>query len=165
MTVRDIMPWRKHEEPESLVPRDWFRTGFMDLQREINSLFDSFFEGRGLDFPRLERAFTPVVDVNETDEAIEVKAELPGMEEKDIEVMLDGHSLLLKGEKKREHEETEGGIHRRERSYGSFLRRIPIPVEVDEDKIKASFDKGVLNIKLPKTESGKARRIKVKKSA
>ena len=162
MTIRDIIPWRK-EESKAMAPRDFFEDTFLGLQREMNSLFDDLVSGFGMELsPRTGFSFTPKVDVTESDHAIKVTAELPGLEEKDINVSLDDHHLVLKGEKSEEKEETQKGVHRLERSYGSFYRRIPIPSEVDVEKIEATFSKGVLKIKLPKTEPETAKTIKVK---
>ncbi len=170
MAVRGIIPWRRREEePEGLLRRSDFPGSFMDLQKEINSLFESFFRGAELDFPwrGAETRFTPRVDVSETDDAVLVKAELPGMEEKDVDVTLDNHQLIMKGEKKEEKEDKVRGVQRVERSYGSFYRSIPIPADVDEDKIEANFKRGVLDIKLPKTQADKEKRrkIEVKKAS
>jgi HSP20 family protein len=161
MAVRDIIPWRRKEGAD-LATRDFFGDTFARLQREMNALFDSFFTETGLErvttsgFP-----FTPNVDVVETDDAVKVSAELPGLDEKDLEVSIDDHGLVLKGEKKSEVEETKAGVHRLERSYGSFFRRIALPAEVDYDKAEANFTKGVLTIELPKTKSSKSKTVKI----
>ena len=104
-------------------------------------------------------AFHPNIDVTETDKEIRVSAELPGMDNKDINVSLTKESLTITGEKKEEKEEKKKDYYRMERSYGSFSRTIPMPVEIDTDKAKALFKKGVLTITLPKT----AKAIKEKK--
>lgn len=108
--------------------------------------------------------FTPAINVAESDGEYRVTAELPGMDEKDIELSLHRDHLTIKGEKKQEHEEKGNGYHRVERSYGSFQRTIPLPQEIDADKVAANFQKGVLTItlpKLPEVQSG-ARRIAIK---
>jgi len=163
MSIRDIVPWRKRERAGELARRDMFEDTFMGLQQEMNRLFDSFFSdfGTGLARPA-EMSWLPQLDVKETDETVEVTAELPGLDEKDLEVTLDDGSLILKGEKKAEKEEKVKGYHRVERTFGSFYRRVPIPTEVDEDKIEARFEKGVLNIKLPKTKAAKAKTVPVR---
>jgi HSP20 family protein len=106
----------------------------------------------------------PRVDMKETEGAVEIHAELPGVAEKDVEVQLADGILTIKGEKRQEREEKEKGHYLMERSYGSFLRQIPIPVEVEEDKVEARFDKGVLSITLPKRPSAetKAKKIEIK---
>ena len=136
------------------------------LQREMNRLFDDFFR-RGGPPARLEGVFggaMPRVDVSETDAEYEVKAELPGLEEKDVEVLLDRNMLTLKGEKRAEREEKDKDYHLTERSFGSFRRTIPLPMEVDQDKVAASFKNGVLTIKLPKAEQARtqAKRVRIK---
>jgi len=135
--------------------RDW-EYPFASFQREMNKLFDDFFGGFELSpwapvERRLTAAFTPHVDVSETDKEIKVSAELPGMDEKDIDVSLTRDTLTIKGEKKEEKEDKGKDYYRMERSYGSFTRSVPLPVEVDTDKVQASFKKGVLEITLPKT--------------
>jgi HSP20 family protein len=104
----------------------------------------------------------PAVDVYEEKDDIVVKAELPGMEKDNIEVNLSGDRLTIKGEKKQEEEVKKEGYYRSERSYGSFLRTLELPTEVQPDKVKASFKNGILEIHLPKTEEAKKKEIKVK---
>lgn len=158
MTVRSILPWKKREEEETT---DLARS-FGDFQREMNRLFESFFADPELGVAAA--GFNPAVDVTETDSHVVIKADLPGLTEKDIEVTLEENSLLLKGEKREEKDETRKGIHRIERSYGSFFRRIPLPAEIVNEKVEATFERGVLRIKLPKREEekGSHRRIEIK---
>jgi len=137
------------------VRREW-EYPFGAFQREMNKLFDDFFGGFDLSpwapvEKRLSTPFTPHIDVSETDKEIKVSAELPGMDEKDIDVSLTRDTLTIKGEKKQEAEDKGEGYYRMERSYGSFTRSIPLPIEVDTDKVQATFKKGVLEITLPKT--------------
>lgn len=98
---------------------------------------------------------TPRIDVSETDQAFEVLAELPGMEEKDVELLLQDHVLTIRGEKKFEKEEKRKNYHMIERQYGSFQRSFELPDIVDETKIAAKFDKGVLCVTLPKSAKAK----------
>jgi HSP20 family protein len=123
----------------------------------MNRLFDQFFEGFDLGpFARhggWESVAMPKVDVAETDEAIHVTAELPGMKEEDVEVTLSDGQLTLRGEKKAEQEDSGKNYHRVERSYGSFHRSIPLPSQVDESKVEAAFRDGVLSVTLPKTQT------------
>ena len=115
--------------------------------------FDDFFRGFGI-VPTLAASepgtFTPDVNLSETDKEVKVVAELPGLDEKDVNVELDEDALVLAGEKKAEEEKKEDTWHRVERSYGSFRRVIPLPAEVEGEKAKASFKKGVLTVTLPK---------------
>lgn len=160
---------------KSVTPARPFRPGFLtgnggvdpfrSLHRQMDRLFEDF--SRELHWPRLEDATgmtMPLVDVAETDDGLTVTAELPGMEEKDIEVDLTNNILTVKGEKKSETEEKKADFHFRERSYGSFSRSIPLPFEVNPDAVEAGFAKGVLTITLPRPPESKrtTRRIKVK---
>jgi HSP20 family protein len=101
------------------------------------------------------------VDVSETEKEIIVNAEIPGVEAKDIDVNLDGNVLTIKGERKREHEEKEENFHRIERSYGSFYRALRLPTEVDGERIKATYKKGVLRITMPKSKKEAGKKIEI----
>ncbi len=153
---------------------DWFDTSFMELRRQMDRLFDSFVGGAHLpslgapfDLPALRGGAVPVrFDVSEGDDAIEVSAELPGLDEQDVEVVLENGVLTVKGEKKAESEKKEKDFYVAERSYGSFRRSFRLPDTVDEDKINADFDKGVLRLVLPKVAEAKrkAKKIPISKS-
>jgi HSP20 family protein len=127
--------------------------------RDLESLFDNFW--RGFNLPMLGRyeapveAMMPRMDVAEHEDRFRIAVELPGMDEKDVEVVLSDNVLIVKGEKRAGTEETEKPYTYIERSYGSFRRSIPLGVEVVTDKIEATFDKGVLTIDLPKTVEAK----------
>ena len=149
------------------------RGGFLssplaDLHREVDRLFDDFMGGfrplrpRGGFWGGEQSEFLPTVDVSESDKEIEVTADLPGIDERDIDVTLADGVLTIKGERKAEKEEKDEkkSYHRVERSYGLYTRSITLPAEVEEDKIKAEFAKGVLKIRMPKSEQAKS---KVKK--
>jgi HSP20 family protein len=159
------------EKPSSRVPQQW--EPFERLRREMDRLFDDFtggFWGRSLFAPsalrRGESTFAgmPAVDVAETDKAYEIAAELPGMEERNIEVKLANGILSIKGEKQEETEEKDKNYYRRERSFGSFERNFQIPDAVEADKIEASFKNGVLSVTLPKKAEAQrqAKTIEVK---
>jgi len=123
------------------------------LRQEMNRLFDNFLGGFEMQ-PFMGRRlgeFSPTVDITESDKAFRVSAELPGMEDKDIDVLLNKESITIKGEKKEEKEDKGKDYYHVERSYGSFSRTIPLPAEVDTDKVKAEFKKGLLTVTLPKT--------------
>ena len=131
---------------------------FGDLQREINEAFEDVW--KDFDFApfRGERRLVdivPTTDVSETDSAIVVSVELPGIDEKDVEVTVSEDRLTIKGEKKAQKEEKEKNYYRMERSYGAFRRAIALPDEADADNADATFDKGVLTITIPKTEKAK----------
>ncbi len=112
--------------------------------------------------PYERERWIPAVDVAETKDEIVVKVEAPGMDEKDISVTLSGDNLMIKGEKKSEKEEKDKHFHRIERCYGSFQRVIGLPVSVDQEKIKADYAKGVLEIRLPKKAEAKPKEIPIK---
>ena len=136
------------------------------FQREMNRLFDDFFTGTGLK-PWAEEmealgAFNPQVSMTEDDKSITVSAELPGMDEKDIDISLSKDSLTIKGEKKEENEQKGKESYYMERSYGSFTRVLPIPKDVNTEKAEASFKKGVLTITLPKLEKEKQSQKKIR---
>jgi HSP20 family protein len=139
-----IIPWRPSRELE-----EWER------------LFDDFFGRPSWRLPVEERGWMPVVDVFEKEDKFVVKAELPGMKEDDINVSVVGDTLSIKGEKKTETEIKDEDYYRCERSYGSFYRSIPIPSNVDADKIEASFEDGVLEVVLPKSAKVKPKKIAV----
>lgn len=148
--------------------REW-ELPFASLQREMNRLFDNFFGGLSPS-PRepLERggaeSFIPRIDMSETDKEIKISAELPGMDENDIDVSLTKDTLTIRGEKKEDKEEKGKDYYRMERSYGSFTRNIPLPAEVTADKVEATFKKGILYITLPKTVSAieKTKKVPIK---
>lgn len=123
-------------------------------------LMDGFFNDFLESFPETEFNF-PKVNVSENDKEVTVKAELPGMDPKDVDISIQNNVLVLKGEKKFEEEHTEGDFHRVECSYGSINRTIQLPAEVDPEKVKAKCKNGVLNIKMPKTEGSKTKKIEI----
>ncbi len=163
MAIRDLVPKLGRGREHTLARRDEWDP-FRDFQREMNRLFDDFWS----DFPALSNrrerspsalaAFSPRVDVSETDKTIEVSAELPGMDEKDITVELDDSTLTVRGEKHEEKEEKGKNWFSREQSYGSFHRVIPLPTSVDGTKAKARFKKGILSVSVPKREEETAKR-------
>jgi len=135
------------------------------VQKEMNRLFDDFFRGFDVAPFRAMRerlgTFSPSLDVKEDEKAIAVHAELPGMDEKDVEVLLAENTLTLKGEKKEEKEDKGENYYHMERTYGSFHRVIPLTVGIDVKKVKATFKNGVLMVKLPKTEEAKMKGKKI----
>ena len=137
-------------------------TGLMTLRQEVDRLFDRFFEPwRGQEEAPAVGEWVPNLDVSETKDALLVKADVPGMEAKDIQVSLQEQMLTIKGEKKQEKDEKDENFHRVERSYGAFMRAVRLPVPVDAGKVAASFKNGVLTITLPKTPGGKGTAIPV----
>lgn len=127
-------------------------------------LFDRFFGDAGWPtlLEREDRLFAPSVDVSESDDAITVKAEMPGMEKEDIDITVSEGLLTLSGEKKDEHEEKKENYHVRESRYGSFRRTVRLPASVEADKIDASYKDGILTVSVPKSEKAKSKKIEVK---
>jgi HSP20 family protein len=138
---------------------------FYSLQREMNSLFDDFLRGfdvapRGLCTKGLG-SFTPSVDVKEDEKEFIIKAELPGVDEKEIEVMVADDTVTIKGEKREEKEDKGKNYYYMERSYGSFNRVIPLASETDVEKAVANFKNGILNITIPKSQTAKVKGTKI----
>ena len=166
-------------ESKSVTRAGWDR--FLNLRSEIDHLFDEFHDNWPFGSlstrskagpPSLPFVFgdaLPAIDVCEKKDRIEVKAELPGMDEKDIDVELTDRMLVISGEKKEEHEEgeKEGNYYVSERRYGSFKRSIAVPDGIDTNKVDASFKNGVLSVVLKKTPESRenVRKIKVKSSS
>lgn len=124
---------------------------FVVLQREINNMFDNFFRGFDLQPFDSRSGFVPKVDVSENDTEITVVAELPGMDENNIDVSICKDTLTIKGEKKEEKQDKGDNYYRMERSFGSFCRTIALPADVEIDKTEAKFKNGVLTVKVPKS--------------
>ncbi len=169
MALNHLIPFsrQRRQERGNLVRRGGDNS-FMRLQEEMNRLFDNFldspFQG-GMELASDDAlGFTPVVDVKETKKDIRVTAELPGVDEKDLDVRLDGNALTLRGEKREEKTEKDGDWTHSECCYGSFIRTIPFAVEIDANRVEASFKKGVLKVTLPKAkpEAPDKGRIEVK---
>ena len=131
------------------------------LRKEMDRLFDRFFEPSWPQMPTLGD-WSPTVDVTEDKDTITIKAELPGVEQKDIAVSLQDGMLSIKGEKRAEKEEKDKRYHRVERSYGAFYRSIQLPSAVDAGKVAATFKDGVVTITLPKAHEAKGATIPIK---
>jgi HSP20 family protein len=138
---------------------------FMSLQREIDRLFDDFTRG----FPTFSNGgaadLLPDMDVTETDKEIEITAELPGLEEKDVQINVADNILTIRGEKKAEKEEKDKNYRLVERSYGSFVRSLELPQGINADAIKANIAKGVLKVTVPKPAPAQVKKIDVKAAA
>jgi len=164
MNLRSLIPIGR--DRNDLARRDY--DPFMSLHREIDRLFEDF--GRGFPaFGSLSRfsgsEMMPVMDVKETDKDVEFSVELPGLEEKDVEVNVSDNVLTLRGEKKTDRDEKEGDYRLIERSYGSFYRSFELPSGIDADKIQASMSKGVLKVTVPKATPAQMKKIAVKSAA
>ncbi len=146
MSIRDLITRRDRGMPVKTGSDD----PFSEFHREMNRLFDDFFTDFSItpawgSLAETKGSFGPKINVSETDKEIKVSAELPGMDEKDISVEQD-NGLVISGERKEENEEKNEKWHRVEHSYGSFRRVVPISANVDIDKAKADFKKGMLRI-------------------
>jgi HSP20 family protein len=134
---------------------------FSTLQDRINRVFREAYTPAGQDESLTTSSFAPAVDVYEDEHNVTLKIEVPGIEEKDIDVRIDNNTLTVHGERKIEKEEKEENYRRVERQYGSFTRTFTLPTTVDSEKVSADYDKGVLKIVLPKKAEAKPKQIKV----
>jgi HSP20 family protein len=134
------------------------------LQTEMNRLFNSFFdEGNGPSRAGARR-WAPAVDLFEREDSLVLKADLPGLERDDVQIEVRDNVLTIAGERRADFEEKQNGYYRVERAFGSFSRSLTLPEGVNADKIAASFDKGVLEVTIPKPEARKPRRIEIGES-
>ena len=169
------VPVKSEKGEKAMVSREPWST----LRSEIDDVFDRFnvgwprmlgqfdpFERMGVPFKLARMDMSPRVDVGEDEKRYEISAELPGMDEEDIDVTIDHGVLMLKGEKKQESDREEKDFHVTERSYGSFQRSFRLPEDVEADKVSASFKKGVLKVALPKSKKARstAQRVKIESS-
>lgn len=147
---------------ESRMPirREEARDPYVALRERMDRVMDEFLGGLDVwpstwavrPFEWRMGAFTPSIDIRDEDNQIKIEAELPGLADKDVEITLSEDTLIITGEKKQEEKQKEKNYYRMERSYGSFKRTIPLPVDIDRDKVEAHFKNGVLDITLPKTK-------------
>ena len=171
MAIRDLIPWSRQENRLPVAAgaqqRDRDDHPLLSLHREVNRLFDDVF--RGFDVPpfgRFDRGLAwPNVEFGETDKEIRITAELPGLDEKDVELALEDGVLTLRGEKRSEVDDRDRGYS--ERSYGRFERRIALPKGIEADRANATFRNGVLSVTLPKSAASNenVRRIPVNSKA
>lgn len=162
MSLRNLIPWNR--TADGPLPAERGGGPFLDLQREVDRLFDDTFNGFAA--PGLFRGGEswPRVELKETDKELQVSAELPGLEEKDVELSLERDSLVIRG--KKQHEEQDEERRFSEFHYGRFERRIPLDWEVDPEKVKTKFRNGILEVRVPKSETAqiKSRRIPIGKA-
>jgi len=168
MTVRDLIPWNRGRGGIPSTTQETSFSPFLNLHREVNRLFDDMFDRFETGMPSLTGRMSswpsvawPSVEVTASDNEVSVTAELPGLEEKDVDLFINDDVLTIRGEKKAEAEDK--GRRFSERYYGRFERVIPLPFEVEEDKANASFSNGVLTVTLPKSPKAqeKAKRIAI----
>lgn len=158
--MANISQWRKKDNLENegaLRPLGTFRS-------DIESIFDNFF--KGFNFPAIAESGSNLLnarmDIAETEKDYSLEVEIPGVEEKDIDISLSGDLLTVKGEKKSEEKKEDKNYLRIERSYGSFQRSVTLPPDIDADKVKANFKNGILTITIPKSENAKPSVKKIK---
>jgi HSP20 family protein len=162
MQIRDLIPWGNNNKGSEIAKRGEENPVF-SLQRDVNRIFEDFWKRFDQPFGAFGRwdAGGPRADIAETESALEVSVELPGLDQKDVDVSLTDSALTIKGERKSERDESKKGYHLAERSYGSFYRSIPLPSGVDADKVNAEFKNGVLTVTLPKTQEALSRVKKI----
>ena len=162
--MKDLIPWGRSRAPARFDdrPHDQNVSPFFALRREMDRLFDDAFRGFGLNgLAEAGGVGFPHVEVVDRDEEVRVTAELPGLDEDDVEIRVEDNLLVLRGEKRTEFDDEER--HYSERSYGRFERHIALPAEVDDERASATFRNGVLSVTLPKTERARqqAKRIPI----
>jgi len=171
MTLKDIVPWRwggLGQWDEDRRPYESFLREMDTLHKEMDHLFENFWKNSGSPAFKTHLphygSLNPHIDETEDEKSFHVKVELPGMDKDDVDVTLSAGVLTIRGEKKREDEEKGENFYRKERSFGSFRRSLPIPVDVDESRVEAKFEKGILYIELPKSEEAikKIKHINIK---
>ncbi|MFN3614415.1 MAG: Hsp20/alpha crystallin family protein [Rubrimonas sp.] len=157
MKIKDLIPWARKDEPARPETQD---NPIAVLQREMNQVFEGFWNRFGKSFGVLDWPWghsEAKSDVVQTDNAIEISIELPGMSMEDVEVTVTDDLLTVKGEKKIERQEEKKGYYLSERSYGAIWRTIPLPPGTDGSKAEATFRNGVLTVRLPQTPEAQAR--------
>ena len=157
MTYKNLFPI----QPNSYDKPDHYNTDYpfftigKGMNEFLNPLTQDFFENSFIDFRPLKQDRFPKVDIAETKDNFLITADLPGIDEKNVNITLDDGMLTIKGEKKTDTEDKQGEFYSRERSYGAFQRTFEVPAIIDENKIDASFSNGVLTVKMPKTPEAK----------
>ncbi len=161
MNMRDLIPWNRSSDNQTPAAyRENEQHPFLSLHREVNRLFDDVFRDFDTRLPVMGRLSSlgsawPSVEISDSDSQITVTAEIAGMDEKDVEILLDDGVLTLRGEKRSETEDKSRQFS--ERYYGRFERRIPLGFDIEEDKVSASFKNGLLTVTLPKSASAQSR--------
>ena len=153
MRLRSLVPSR---ESNALMPSGF---GLFGLHREIDRLFNEFAQGMG---PSGLQNIVPNIEISETDKAIEISAEMPGLERKDVEISIEDDTLTIRGEKKVEEDNKDKNVQHSERSYGVFLRVLQLPPGIDPSSVQATMSNGVLKITIPKPAKPEPKKIEVK---
>jgi len=165
MASRSLMPFSRNTQmsrwAEDTDP-------FLQMRREMNRLFDDVFSGfGGFGLPRAfgpalqQMPAAPKIDVSETENEIQIKAEMPGIDQNDVEVLLEDDRLIIRGEKKEEREDKDRNYHVRERVQGVFSRTLPLPFAPDPNQVKAEFKDGVMTITIPKPQEVKQKQHRI----
>ncbi len=133
------------------------------IQSEMNRLLNTFFDSpsTGSSGVSVHRRWLPAMDLLQTEDEFVLRADLPGLSEDDVNIEFEDNVLTVSGERKSEHEERNEGYYRVERSSGSFSRSLTLPEGVDPDAVKATFDRGVLEVRIPKPEQPKPRKVSI----
>ena len=156
MKLRSLIPFR---ESGALMRPDF---GLFGLHREIDRLFSEFAQGIG---PSGVQSIVPNIEIAETDKTIEVSAEMPGLERKDVEISIDDDTLTIRGEKKVEESQKDKNIQLSERSYGVFYRVLQLPSGIDPSSVQACMSNGILKVAIPKPAKSEPKKIEVKEAA
>jgi HSP20 family protein len=155
MRLTSLVPFR---DGGALTRPDF---GLFGLHREIDRLFSEFAQGLGQSGAKI----IPNIEISETDKAIEISAEMPGLERKDVEISIDDDTLSIRGEKKIEESQKDKNVQLSERSYGVFLRVLQLPPGIDPSSVQATMSNGVLKIAIPKPAKSEPKKIEVKEEA
>ena len=153
MRLRSLVPSR---ESNALMPSGF---GLFGLHREIDRLFNEFAQGMG---PSGLQNIVPNIEISETDKAIEISAEMPGLERKDVEISIEDDTLTIRGEKKVEEDNKDKNVQHSERSYGVFLRVLQLPPGIDPSSVQATMSNGILKLTIPKPAKSEPKKIEVK---
>jgi len=168
LDLKSLIPFHHNDKTREVAkPSDAPRDLFLAMRREMNHMFDNFLSGRELAPMEMSLPTTPPsLEVTDGEKEMTITAELPGMDEKDVDVRISGDLLTIEGEKSEESEKKEGERTYSERSYGKFSRTIRLPFSITDENIDASYEKGVLNIKLekPAEQQSKVKHIDIKTS-
>ena len=155
MRLKSLVPFR---EAGGLMRPDF---GLFGLHREIDRLFSEFAQGLGSNAGNI----MPNIEISETDKAIEVSAEMPGLERKDVEISIDDDTLTIRGEKKVEENQKDKNVQHSERVYGVFMRVLQLPSGIDPSSVQATMSNGVLKITIPKPAKPEPKKIEVKEAS
>jgi HSP20 family protein len=156
MRLQSLVPFR---EGGALMRPDF---GLFGLHREIDRLFNGFAQGTG---PNGGQSIVPNIEISDTGKAIEISAEMPGLERKDVEISIEDDTLTIRGEKKVEENQNDKNVQLSERSYGVFYRVLQLPPGIDPSSVQATMSNGVLKVTIPKPAKSEPKKIEVKEEA